>query len=174
MYRHRTTYCPIFPGDSRIVMSFVPSLDPLQMIAKKKLRVFLAKEAPDFLADILAVELPESPDRFNIPPVFSGDKHMAEQLNTTPLERFLQEHCKSISGYMIGFKQFHEKFMEWIEADEVKNWGKIKTSRALPPQYPKARVRGTSQVTIGNIAWIKQDVSEQKSKLIIRDGYLEA
>ena len=170
---NKHTYCPIFPGDSRIVMCYVPDLSPLDMIAKKKMVVLLEKEASDFLADIMALEIPESPDRFHIPPVFTGDKHMAEQLNQTPLERFLEEHCKPAAGYMIQFKQFHERFMEWIEADEVKNWGKIKTSRAMPPQYPKARVRGTSQVTIGNIAWVKQEI-EEKARLNIRDGYLES
>jgi hypothetical protein len=168
------TYCPIFPGDSRIVMVYVPGLDPLEMIAKKKMMHLLEKESPDFLADILSLEIPESPDRFHVPPVFTGDKFMAEQLNQTPLERFLEEHCIPVPGYTISFSLFHEKFMEWIETDEVKNWGKIKTGRFMPPQFPKARVHGTSQVTIGNIAWAKQDISVTKARLVIREGYLDS
>ena len=165
-------YCPIFPGDSRIVMLYVPPLDPTNMIPKKQLKILLQKEAPDFLAAVMSLEIPPSPDRFHVPPVFTGDKAMVQRLNQTPLETFVEEQCKVAPGYMIPFKDFHDKFMEWIEADEVRNWGKIKTSRNLPPQYPKARVHGTSQVTIGNIAW-KDQVVEVRPRLVIRGEYLE-
>jgi hypothetical protein len=166
------TYCPIFSGDTRIVMCYVPPLDPLQMIPKKKMRLLLEKEAPDFLADIMSLDIPESPDRLHIPPIFTEDKHMAEQMNQNPLERFLSERCKPAPGYTIPFKQFHERFMEWIESDEVRNWGKIKTSRSLPPQYPKARIRKSCAVTIGNIAWEEDEVDANKRPFIIVDGYL--
>lgn len=166
-------YCPIFPGDTRIVMLYVPELDPTQMIPKKQLKIRLQKEASDFLAAVMGLEVPPSPDRFHVPPVVTEDKIIVQQMNQTPLERFVDENCKPAAGYMIAFKEFHERFMEWIEADEARNWGKIKTARNMPPQYPKARVRGTSQVTVGNIAW-KDTKVEPKTKLVIRGNYLEA
>ena len=45
--------CPIFPGDTRITMIYVPGLDPIELIPKRELLPMLIKEAPDFLADIL-------------------------------------------------------------------------------------------------------------------------
>jgi phage/plasmid-associated DNA primase len=167
------TYCPVFGGDTRIVMSHVGALSPTEMIPWKKMRLLLEKEAPDFLASVLNLQLPESPDRFHIPPIETEEKKIVADLNRSPLERFLDERCKQAPGHMITFMEFHARFMEWIEADEVRNWGKIKTSKAIPPNYPKARVRGTSAVTVGNIAWIDKENLEERTRLVIREGYLE-
>ena len=166
-------YCPIFPGDTRIVMTYVPPLSPTEMIPKKQLKVILRKEACDFLAAVMSLEVPPSPDRFHVPPIVTEDKLMVQQLNQTPLERFIEERCKPAPGYMISFKKFHEMFMEWIEADEVRNWGKIKTGRNIPPQYVKGRIHGCSSVTIGNITWAEEE-TESKSKLVMRGKYLES
>lgn len=165
-------FCPIFPGDTRIVMLYVPPLSPTDMIPRKRMKEILRKEAPDFLASVIRLEVPPSPDRFHIPPVITEDKLMVEQLNQTPLERFIQERCKAAPGYMLSFKEFHERFMEWIEADEVRNWGKIKTGRNIPPQYVKGRLHGSSAVTIGNITW-HNTTTETKKRLVIRGKYLE-
>jgi hypothetical protein len=114
--------CPIFTGDTRITMCYVDSLDPMDLIPKKKLLPILEKEAPDFLGEILSVELPESPDRLNVPVVDTGDKALAQQLNQNSLEAFVHEKCRIISGRKIKFSDFYDKFVEWLEPNDIQNW----------------------------------------------------
>lgn len=165
-------YCPIFSGDTRITMVYVDTIDPLQLVPKSKLIAQLEKEAPDFLTEILSIELPASKDRLNIPVIATGEKFAVEQLSLTALEEFLQEQCKFVSGSTIQFSTFYEQFIKFADDDEIHNWSKIRVGKEIPPKYPKARLKKTGQMTIGNIAWKTSDV-EPSSRLIIQDGYLE-
>jgi len=165
-------YCPIFSGDTRITMSYVDLIDPLDMIPKKALIPLLEKEAPDFLASVLGLELPVSNDRLNVPVVVTEDKNIAEQFNQTPLEAFLQEKCKSAPGYRIKFSDLHDMLLEWVDPDEIPNLSKIKVGRALPPQFPKGRDTKTGQFFVGNLFWRSSSVETNRSKYVIKDGCL--
>lgn len=167
-------YCPIFTGDTRITMSFVDALNPVDLIPKKQLIPMLEKEAPDFLASILSLEIPPSHDRLNVPVLTSEDKIIAQQLNQSQLETFMQDKCRYVNGAMVKFSDFYDKFIEWVDANEVHQWTKIRVGRELPPQHPRARVRKTGQMHIGNLTWIGDDkIDETLKKLVIIDGYLE-
>jgi len=166
--------CPIFTGDTRITMSYVELIDPTELIPKKQLITLLEKEAPDFLAEIMRLEIPPSYDRLNVPVLATEDKVIAQELNQTELERFLREKCAHSYGHRIKFSELYEKYIEWLEPNEIHKWSKIRVGRELPPQYPKGRCRKTGQFFIGNIAWAGVQMPEEpaSSKLIIRDGYL--
>jgi len=165
--------CPIFSGDTRITMSYVSPIDPLNLIPKKNLIPLLEQEAPDFLTAVLNLELPPSNDRLNIPVLETEDKKILQQLNESDLERFIRESCDSIFGSVIKQSEFYELFMAWIDPEEAYKWSKIRVGKELPAQYPRARLRGSGQFYIGNIMWKEGEKPKKPQKYIVVDGYLE-
>jgi len=163
-------HCPVFPGDTRITMSYVDEIDPLTLVPKKKLMPLLEKEAPDFLSEIINLEIPPSPDRLNVPVITTEDKMIVQQLNQTALESFLLEKCEQADGCKIKFSEFYERYIEWLDPEETSRWTKIRIGKELPPQYPKARVRKDGQIYIGNVGW-RGSEHNIKEKLIVKDGY---
>jgi hypothetical protein len=164
--------CPVFPGDTRVTMCHVSPIDPLKLIIKKQLIPMLEKEAPDFVAELLRLEIPPSVDRLNIPVIATSDKEIAQNTNLTALDTFLQENCFPILGAKIRFSDFHIKFSEWAEQHGEPAWSKIKLGRELPPHYPKGRYHNDGQFHIGNISWSKDEKLTGK-KYILKDTYLE-
>lgn len=162
-------YCPIFRGDSRMVIIHVPMLDPLDRIPKKELLPRLQKEAPDFLCALLNLELPVSTDRMNIEVLKTHDKSLLESLSETPLETFVKEHCDETPGRRIKFSDFYDEFVKWIDHDEMQSWKKRRVGREMPPQFPRARNRSDGQIYIGNIWWRgKEYHGEQTERLIVK------
>lgn len=166
--------CPIFTGDTRITMCYVKSLDPFDQIPKKRLLQMLVKEAPDFIAEILNLEIPPSPDRLNVPVIGTQDKTLAQALTETPLETFIKESCIDAPGRVIKFSEFYLKYNQWCETNGEAVWSKIKVGRELPPQYPKGRLRQNNQIHIGNIFWRNVDPKEPAGRVyIVKGDYLE-
>jgi hypothetical protein len=166
--------CPVFPGDTRITMCFVKEIDPLDLIPRKRFTPLLEKEAPDFLAEVLSLEIPESNSRLNIPIVNTQAKAAIQKLNQSSLQVFIEEMCASTPGQMIKVSDFYNKFFNWLDPSEQDDWSKIKMNRALPPQYPKGRRRKDGQHYIGNIWWKGQTQDSNESRRLILNGkYLE-
>lgn len=163
-------YCPIFPGDTRITMSYVPPIDPVEMIPSALLHEALEKEANDFLAHILNIEIPPSNDRLNVPVIESADKKFVQSTNMTELEMFISEKCVEHPGGAILFAEFYDRFMDWLDAGVRGDWSKIRVGRSLPPKFPKGRMRGTAQFHIGNIKWVNDDISENNFTYILDDN----
>jgi hypothetical protein len=161
--------CPIFPGDTRITMCWVESLSPIEKIAKNDLFDALKREAPDFLCEVLNLEIPRSNDRLKIPVLVTSDKLAASEENMTPLERFLSDNCYSIPGKAIKYKELYDRFREFVSPNEAAEWTMIKVGRNLPPQYPKGRLMSDgANWYIGNISFSKRDDGEPElSKLIL-------
>ena len=164
--------CPIFPGDTRVTMCYVGALDPIELIPKKQLLPILEKEAPDFLAAIMSLELPPSNDRLNVPVIMTEDKYLAQELNQDEFERFLVEKCVSAQGHWLKFSDVYDKFVEALDPNEAHKWSKIRVGRSLPPNFPKGRNQKDGQYYIGNIMWSGVGAQEVKSKLVLKDGYL--
>lgn len=162
-------YCPIFSGDSRMVIINVPMLDPLERIPKKELLPRLEKEAPDFLCELLNLELPITTDRMNVEVLATHDKTLVESLSETALETFIKEHCDETPGRRIKFSSFYDEFIKWIDHDEMQHWKKRRVGREMPPNFPRARIRSTGQHYIGNIWWRdKEYTDEQSARLVIQ------
>jgi hypothetical protein len=158
--------CPVFAGDTRITMIFVDELDPIEKIPKSSMMEKLAKESPDFLAEILRLELPPPNDRLNIPVIATEDKLATEDLNLNPLQRFLKDHTHYAPGYKIKFGEFCARFVEALDPNQVHLWSKIRIGRELGPQFPKGRdMQDGAQVYIGNISWTAP--TETRRKLIV-------
>lgn len=165
------TACPIFPGDTRITMMYVGPIEPTEMIPKKFLIPKLEKEAPDFLASLLELELPESNDRLNVPVITTSEKLATAALNMEPVQRFITENCYHVPGEMIKFSEFYEKFVSWLDPMDVAVYTKIRVGRELPPEHPRGRVASESgQFFIGNICWTSK--VQDKGKIILKDGML--
>lgn len=164
--------CPIFPGDTRITYINVLPLAFGQMIPKKQLFPLLEKEAPYFLGDLLSLELPISNDRLNLPVIVTQDKYIAVRANRSILEEFIEEKCFYIPGVKTKFSDFCDLFYQFIDANEVRNWSKIKIGRELPPQYPKGRATDhAGQFFIGNLSFDEHATAQRK--LVIRGDKLE-
>lgn len=143
--------CPIFPGDTRITMCYVKPL--LKMIDRESLFHSLTKEAPDFLAAILNLEIARSPDRNNVPVIETEEKKRAQKLNQTELEQFLEESTYPIPGELIKYSDLYERFQEWLDPERVSAWSQVKTGRELVRLgFVKGR-REKGIWYIGNISW---------------------
>ncbi len=146
--------CPIFPGDTRITMSRVPAIKYQAQIPKRILVDTLRREASDFLASILRIEIPDCTDRLNIPTVDTAEKIQSGNQNRDILTEFLTEHTYYAPGQKVLYSDLWAQFAEWLDTDDRVYWTKIKFGRRLPPEYPKGRVMTEGgQFYIGNISF---------------------
>jgi hypothetical protein len=167
-------FCPVFPGDTRITMIHVNPIDPIEQIPKKKFIPLLEKEAPDFLAELLALELPESNDRLNIPVIETEDKRSLQKMNRTPLEAFIEDQCDYVEGYRVRFSEFYDKFLNYIDVGDATKWSKIRVGKELHSPFIKGRCRGDAQFYIGNMVWKDSKPTEARTgKYEIVGDYME-
>lgn len=161
---------PIMEGDTRIVMMYVSEITPTDKIPKKFFMQQLQKEAPDFIAELLRIEIPESNDRLNVPVITTEEKVRAQQASQTYLETFLNENYFFIPGEAILFRQLVDDFHEWLPANERDNWNMKTIGQSLPQNFVKGRSPSTNQVMIGNITKNKDAVP--KKPLVVRNEKL--
>jgi len=166
--------CPIFQGDTRITMCFVGALDPIDMIPKRQLIEMLETEAPDFLSEIMDLDLPASNDRLNIPVLQTADKAVAAEGSKSDIQDFFDELCFYIPGQKIKYSDLHDRYVEWcmhegIEAKRIRQFGK-----QLPPEYVKGRdMQDGAQWYIGNISFVpKDDSAPRLRRLTVRNAEL--
>ncbi len=129
-------------------------------------------EAPDFLAEIMALEIPPSNDRLAVPVIVTDEKLSMEQSNKQPLQTFLEEQCFKIDGASMPFAELYNKFYDWLDPLWRSKYSKITFGRELPPTFPKGRMHGTPAFYIGNISMNRE--TEPTTKWILTaSGYLE-
>lgn len=161
-------YCPVFPGDSRIVVAYVskPKVD----IPKQKLLEQLTEEAPAFLSYILSLDVPESDSRLRIPVITTTLKESLSESNETGLERFLAMACTYEPGRAILLKEFTAELVNFLDDRERLEWTPRRVAKELNPiKYPKGRMGTDGQMHIGNIS-IKGIEGIAKSRMLIRDS----
>lgn len=146
-------HCPIFPGDTRITMIHVPALDLAEMIPKSVFMKDLEKEAPDFLGELMQLELPAPASRLNIEVIRTQDKIDLEQANRTALEQFLEEKVHYVLGSMVSISDFYVKFVEQLDPQEIPYWTKQKISSQMDSRFPKGRRPSDSAWAYGNMSW---------------------
>lgn len=157
--------CPVFSGDTRITMCCVGPLE--NIIPKRILIQQLEKEAPDFLASILSVELPEPNDRLNIPALETSDKLAVASQNRSTLELFIEEMLEPCEGNYIVFSDFYNEFIKTLTTEEIPRWSKIRVGRELPPKYTKGRLKFNNSVVIGNAKWVHSTVSPSRKLVLV-------
>ena len=164
-------FCPVLAGDSRITMIYVNELK--DRIPTEEFFNLLDKEAPDFICEMLNMEIPFSNDRTAIPIIITDEKIQAQSSNKNELELFIEECCFEIDGHMIKFSDFYAKFIDWLPPEESHNWSKIKTGRAIPHRFPYARnIQDGNNFYIGNISFTKPENGYRKPKIVKKDGKL--
>lgn len=147
---NRREACPVFPGDTRITMIYVPDLE--DEIPKCVLIGRLEQEAPNFLRTICDLQLPTVDGRLRLPVVSTANKQRAEELARDPLQQFIAEECHSAPGEKILFAEFFEKFSQWLAPEDKYSWTKQKVGRGLPPQFP-CGAHTANKRYIGNLSW---------------------
>jgi hypothetical protein len=162
--------CPIFPGDTRITMVHVPNPHP-NPVPKHILFERLVKEAPDFLAELLRLEIPPPCDRLRIPTLETADKVAAIDVNQNALERFLQEKCFYSPGKVMLLSDFYDAFIGWCDPQEALNWAtKQSVSRKMPDRYAKGRIAGSASWYWANISLDVPTEEEMKRAPMMSDG----
>lgn len=145
---------PIYTGDTRIISINVLPLDPTKLIPKEELKHTLRKEAPDFLAAILHLELPDHRDRFRIPVLETLDKVETATANMTPLEQYIDTECFYYPGKTILFSDFYMMFKNHIGDDAAKYWNKNRVGRDMDKvRFPRGVLVGQQGTFIGNISF---------------------
>lgn len=146
--------CPIFEGDTRITLIHVASIPKADLIPKFELMARLRKEAPDFLAAVLAMELPESNSRLSVPTLETAAKQRAAEKNMSMLEQFIKDKCFEIAGTCISSDDFYNAMQLHLEdTTDKKHWTKNRIGRDLPDRFPRGRLGGSNdqQRYYGNI-----------------------
>ena len=145
--------CPIFPGDTRIVAIEVQPISPLDMIPKTQFLEQLTKEAPDFLAAVLKLELPPSNDRLNIPVLNTELKEMTAEANSSLMEQFIRDEMHFVDGNLILFKDFCERFREWAAMISEEEFSNINIRNQLPTTVAYGASHMTNQRMVGNVSF---------------------
>lgn len=162
------TFCPVTIGDTRITMIHVPDLKLAEMIPKRTMLPQLEKEGPDFLASLLSLEIPSSPDRLMVPIIETEIKRITARSNRTLLEAFLDSETYNAPGYSIAFKEFYEKFYEWVDLAYRLEWSKNRVSREMPPEYRIGRHAQSNSQHIANISWEEPTEERPEYRLVMR------
>jgi hypothetical protein len=146
--------CPIFPGDTRITMFHVPELE--HEIPKDRLLSALEEEAPQFMATIMSLNLPNAEHRMRIPAVSTSDKEQAESSNRDPLQQYIADICHYAPGEYLSFKDFYDTFAESLTALDRNSWNKRKVRQEMPSCYPIGGHTG-NRLCVGNISYSVPD-----------------
>ncbi|MEA1999828.1 MAG: DUF5906 domain-containing protein [Euryarchaeota archaeon] len=145
--------CPIFSGDTRIMVLFVDAIPSEQWENKRTLVQKLRKEAPDFLGEIMKLEIPESPDRLGVPILSTSAKEEIQKRNRNPLERYIDDCCYHVPGAIVTFDEFYNRFAKSVDATDIGYWTKIRVGKNIPKPYTKGRCGSEGAMSIGNISF---------------------
>lgn len=143
------SYVPIFPGDTRIIVTRVGSLKTI--IPRDVLYRQLLKEAPDFIRTCLDLHIPPSPGRLRIPVLMTEDKREAERHNMNPVEAFIADQCLPCKGNLVLYDDFWTAFYQHLPPHDRLEWSKIKMGKLLPDQHPKGRSSKNNYVYVANL-----------------------
>lgn len=166
--------CPIFPGDSRITMGYVKPIEIMDLVPKRELFRRLKKEAPDFMAIVLKIDIPECTDRLRIPIISTTEKQQSQQLNRTLLEEFLEEQTYEIPGEKILYSDLYDAFVRWLDPNDKMEWTKIKMGREIPLRFPKGRLPSDgSKFYIGNLSFTESTHDAHNPRFVLRGANLE-
>jgi hypothetical protein len=146
-------FCPISAGDTRVTMIEVGTIPQHEQIPKGVMMTLLEKEAPDFLAYILGLEIPQSQDRLALPVLDTEIKLLAAANNRLPITRFIEEEMHEAPGYTVTFADVYHRFQQWLDPILRTEWTKIKFSKNMPPKFPSGRLRSKQGAWIANLSF---------------------
>lgn len=153
MFANNQSYCPIIPGDSRIMVIEVRDLLKDEEIPKKELLQLLEDEASHFMHTLMNVTLPKAKNRMSLQVVDTYKRRTSMEISRTALESFINGSCHHAPGEKILFSKFYEKFVESLDTEDRFDWSKQKVSRGLPSDTPSGASGGKGQRYIGNLSF---------------------
>lgn len=136
-------FIPVFAGDTRVTLIHVPEIPTDHLIPKRDLRALLIKEAPDFLASLLSMDIPDSRDRLMLPVIRTQEKEEAEYINMNPVQQFFKEKIHHIPGAYVSAKDLYKAFIDWCDPTEALAWTSNKFGREIPKSIVKGRISET-------------------------------
>jgi hypothetical protein len=153
MFANNQGYCPVLPGDSRIMVIEVRDLMEGEEIPKEELLERLKEEAPHFMRTLMNVELPTVKNRMSVKVVDTYKRQQSQEFARSPLETFINGVCHYAPGEKILFSEFYDRFTDSLDAEDRYEWSKQKVSKGLPSDTPCGSSGGKSQRYIGNLSW---------------------
>jgi hypothetical protein len=172
---NRQDFCPVVVGDTRIVVIHVPNLvregdEPIpgqrSEIGREKMKESLRKEAPQFLATLLSLPLPPVIGRMRLPVIETANKIRSQEFHKDELEQFFAECCFRANGETVLFKEFYDKFYEWLPAETRAGWNRQKCNKSLPHDYP-TWLNNQKQKVIGNISFSEPKDTDAKPCVVV-------
>lgn len=162
------SYCPILPGDTRIVLAHVSSLE--SEIPKTTLLDSLISEGPAFLFTLVEREIPRTSTRLMLPCLDSEIKTRQQALHANLLVEFIDEKCYKVDGCVIRYSIFYDEFINWLDAVEKLYWSKRRlSSEMIKNGIISGRMGGSGDLFVGNVGFVEE---EEKTKLVERKGRL--
>ena len=161
------SFCPVFSGDSRIVVAKVDTLK--NIIPKAELLENLKQEAPAFLHYILNLKIPYSPSRLRIPIIESYEKLELQNSNLNDIQEFLVTYCEYKEGYCIPLADLLNEYLKVYDplrssGLSTRTFGK----EFLMGKYVKGKHYKTNQVNVGNIAYLNKETEFMRpGKLVV-------
>ncbi len=138
--------------DTRIVVLFVPDLEPGEEIPKDALIAKLKEEATHFMRTIMDLTLPSPHSRMGLPPLRNRNKDRAEELNRGSLDSFIAETCFPVIGETVEFGVFYKRFLEWLPEEERSEWRKSLVISGIKQRFPYGSGNMNKRM-IGNISF---------------------
>ncbi len=145
--------CPIFPGDTRITLCRVSPLSPDEIVPKARFLMDLEREAPDFLAAVMSLELPPAPGRLGLPVMETEEKTSVQESNRNPIETFIEEDLFRVDGAMIKYGDLWDRFKNQLKPLEAHQWTQQRFGREFGLRFPKGRSVKDSQWYFGNVSF---------------------
>lgn len=143
--------CPVFPGDTRIVVANVPPFTSTE-IPKPVLLSKMEAEASAFLGKMLRIELPESDGRLALPVVSSMQRKASMAQATSLVDMFVTAKCERADGFAVSGQDFVLAFKTWLaDEEESSKWSSQKIYKDLPPQHTKGAASWGNGFWIPNI-----------------------
>jgi hypothetical protein len=161
------SYCPVFPGDTRIVVLYVDY--PEQEIPKQRLISNLKDEAPHFMRTLCDLTLPPVVGRLRLPIVENYYKMTSQSMNANEVETFLAEHTYDAPGEKVLFADLYNRFKTELGDDHI-NYARPQFRKMLPQKYP---VSTTGTRYVGNLSFTPPSEDSGKRYVVSKTtGYL--
>lgn len=161
-------YCPIFPGDTRIVVTECQPIPASELMPRDELSMRLKQEAKDFLSYVFNMKLPRLQTRLAIPVLETAEKAMMQSKNTGLLDEFIREECVEIVGNLLPFTDFYERYKKFLDVSIRGEWTKIRVSKNLPSKFPSgSSTRHNNQKYIGNLAFKDSEIVDCDGRPVI-------
>lgn len=166
------SYCPIFPGDTRITMVQVPALTTV--MPKTVLYERLIAEAPDFIADVMSIELPEPDGRLNLPVIETFAKQQVQSSNMDEVQTHMTNNYERCDGCYVMYGELFDEFLQLQGPGADTKWTLIKFGRELVKHgYMKGMLpRISNKWVIGNIRKRDSNTKPTMRKLTQIDQFL--